>query len=99
MQRGFLSLPHFKLKFWQKFQVFCYRFTLWHSCRKPPVDGVPTLVECSSAPIEPDRLDGFEKLVENKWFSILKVVDEYCSRELVVANANKRWWGPILHCT
>lgn len=85
--------------------------TLGSSYRKPPIDGVPTPVGCNSAPIgcnsapvgcnsapvEPDRREGFKKLVENDWFIVLKVVYEYCSQELIDANANETWWR--LDCT
>lgn len=79
MQSGFPSLPLFKLEFDKNSNSFCCRVALWPSCRKPLVNSVPAPVECNSSPVEPDRQEGFEKLVENNWFAVLKVVGEYCS--------------------
>lgn len=79
MPNRFLSLPHSQLEFDKIFNFFCYKAALYPSCRNPPIDSVPNPVECSSPPVEPDRWEGFEKLVENAWFTVLKVVDEYCS--------------------
>lgn len=82
MQSGFSSLLFFKLEFGKKSKFFCCRATIWPSSRKPPIDGVHAPVEFNSAPVELDRREGFEKLAENDWFTVLKVIGEYCSREL-----------------
>ena len=81
MQSRFPSLPHSQIEFVKNSDIFCCRAALWPACRKPPIDGVLAPVECSGVPIEPDRQEGFEKLAENDWFAVLKVVDEYCSQE------------------
>ncbi len=60
MQSGFLSLPLFELEFGKNSEFFLYRAALWPSCRKPPIDGVLSLVECNNAPIDPDKQEGFE---------------------------------------